>query len=74
MKVSALVALALCSACSAAPIPPAGRALCYVVADRNAQARVDAECRIGDAGVDISECPARDDILAELKADLGACK
>lgn len=66
-----LVSLALV-ACSAA-IPPASHALCYAVADLNAQVRVDSECRIGDAGVDISECPSRDEILEELQAAQEAC-
>lgn len=66
-----LVSLALV-ACSAA-LPPASRALCYAAADLHAQSRVDAECRIGDAGVDLAECPAQDEILAELQKAQESC-
>lgn len=62
-------------ACGAAvPVPPPGRALCYAVADQRAQARVDAECRIGAASVPFSQCPAHDEILAALRAELKECK
>ncbi len=70
----ALVAAALLCACSAAIAPPPSRALCYAMADLHAQARVDRECRIGDAGVDIASCPAHDEILAQLQKDQEACK
>lgn len=70
---SPFVLLALC-ACSASQTPPPARLLCYAVADRAAQARVDAECRIGDAGVDFAECPAREEIMSELQAAQEACK
>lgn len=68
----ALVVLALCG-CGAA-LPPPSRALCYAAADQRAQARVDHECRIGDAGVAFAECPAHDDIMAQLAADQQECK
>lgn len=68
----ALVALFLV-ACSAA-IPPASRAVCYAAADLQAQVRVDRECRIGDAGVDLSECPARDEILDALQKAQESCQ
>ena len=60
-------------ACGAAQVPP-GRALCYAAADMRAQARVDAECRIGDAGVSFSECPAHDEIMSQLQREQEACK
>jgi hypothetical protein len=73
-RLAALFGLSLIPACSAAlPAPPPSRALCYAAADQRAQARVDAECAIGDAGVPFSECPARDEILASLKADQEGC-
>jgi hypothetical protein len=60
--------------CSVAQLPPPGRALCYAGADQRAQTRVDSECRIGDAVVAFSVCPAHDEIMAQLKADQKACK
>jgi hypothetical protein len=66
--------LALCFVACSAALPPASRALCYAAADLYAQARVDRECRIGDAGVDISECPSRDEILEEFQKSQEACK
>jgi hypothetical protein len=60
---------------AAAPYAPAPQtALCYAVADRNAQARVDTECRVSATEVDISTCASRDSIMAELKAAQEACK
>ena len=53
-------------------VPPS-RAACYFVADQHAQARVDHECRIGDAGVSFAECPAHDEIMAELAAAQKNC-
>ncbi len=72
-RLAALFGLVLVPACGAAQTPPA-RALCYVAADAQAQQRVDAECSIGDAGVPFAECPAHDDILADLRAALKECK
>ena len=61
--------------CSAAlpAVPGPDRALCYAEADRAAQKRVDKECRLGDAGVPFAECPAHDEIMAQLQADQEAC-
>ena len=73
-RLAALFGLALVPACSAAQLPPPARALCYAAADYAAQARVDAECSIGDAGVPFAECPAAESIVAELKASQEACK
>jgi hypothetical protein len=61
-------------ACGASQLPPPARALCYAAADFAAQARVDAECSIGDAGVPFAECPAAESIVAELKAAQESCK
>lgn len=63
-------------ACGAALVPPPSRALCYAMADLRAQARVDRECAgAPDAGgVDLSACPARDDIMSELQRAQEACK
>lgn len=69
-----LVLVALCAACSAAVAPPPSRALCYALADLRAQARVDRECRAGDAGTDISTCATHDDILAQLQREQEACQ
>jgi hypothetical protein len=58
-----------------AALPPPERALCYAVADQNAQRRVDLECvGNGDVSVPFLQCPARDSILAQLRADLKECK
>ncbi len=70
---------ALCAAlmaCSAAlsAVPPPSRAVCYALADQRAQARVDAKCRVGDAGVPFQECPAATDILEQLQREQEACK
>jgi len=73
-RLAALFGLVLVPACSAA-LPPPSRALCYAVADARAQERVDAECRVGDAGaVLFAECPAHDEIMAELQRAQEACK
>ena len=76
-RTTAAVYLALCAlagaACSAA-LPPPSRTLCYAAADLRAQERVDRECRIGDAGVSFAECPAHDDIMAQLKRDQEGCR
>lgn len=69
MRVAVLLVL-VCGCSSALPPLPADRALCYAVADRRAQARVDAEC---GGGVSFAECPAHDDIMAELQRSQEAC-
>ncbi len=74
MKYAALAAVMVTGCSAALPAPPPGRALCYAAADQAAQARVDAECAIGDAGVPFSECPARDEILAGLKSAQEKCQ
>ena len=66
--------LAHCGCAAANLVPPPARALCYAAADLRAQARVDAECRIGDAGVAFAECPAHDEIMDELASAQRACK
>lgn len=74
MRAAALAAVLVALGCSAAQLPPAPRVICYAAADVRAQKRVDAECRIGDAGVPFAECPAHDDIMAQLKRDQEECK
>lgn len=73
MRAAFFAALAVLG-CSAAQLPPPPRALCYAAADVRAQKRVDTECRIGDAGVPFAECPAHDDIMAQLKRDQEECQ
>lgn len=73
VKLTAKLGALLALGCSAALLPPA-RALCYANADQAAQSRVDRECRVGDAGVAFAECPAHDEIMAQLKKDQEACK
>ena len=55
------------------PSVPPSRALCYAAADLRAQERFDRECRIGDAGVPFSECPAAPAIDAQLRQEQEAC-
>lgn len=75
MRAGLVVFLSLVlGACSAAQLPPPPRVLCYAAADVRAQKRVDTECRIGDAGVSFAECPAHDDIMAQLKRDQEECQ
>jgi hypothetical protein len=59
---------------AAAPYAPTPQTvICYAVADSNAQARVNAECKVSDTEVDISTCASRESIMAELKAAQEAC-
>jgi hypothetical protein len=61
--------------CGAAlPLPTPGRAICYAVADQRAQERVDAECRAGELKVPFDECPAAQDIMAQLQREEEECK
>lgn len=71
----ALACLALLCGCGAAAqaLPPPDRAFCYAVADVNAQRRVDLECSKLDGVASFAECPAHDDIMAQLKRDQEAC-
>jgi hypothetical protein len=62
-----------CYGCGAATIPPV-RAVCYAAADIRAQERVDTECKLGDTFVPFAECPAHDDIMAELQRNQEACQ
>lgn len=68
-----LAALPVAGCSAALPLPPVTRALCYANADQAAQAAVDRECRIGDAGVQFAECPAHDAIMAKLASDQKDC-
>lgn len=75
LAILAALGVDLSAGCAAAPgLPGPRRALCYAQADGAAQSRVDAECRIGDAGVDFAECPAHDEILDQLQRDQESCE
>jgi hypothetical protein len=75
LAVAAAAGISASEGCAAfRPSLTPSRGLCYAAADQAAQARVDQECAVGDAGVPFAECPAHDEIMAQLQAAQEACE
>jgi len=72
-----LASLAVAATFGACSTSTADRKACYAKAEAAAAARADAECPVGDGGVNPSaweDCRAREAIMIELAAAMKGCK